>query len=520
MTNPPAAEAPSLFFADARACRAWLGGLAMTNAAGSELLDALRVFNRAAFDRLERLKCLELLRERVNFMAADLRERQLSRPLPHGEAEQASWEGVRNALEEMETGYRRCLGDAALQEHAALIAQRVVRFIGAQMHLHSLAYRRFDGALWGRLHQQYEAAEAAGVAETKVKDSLEGEGGVSSVAEAYAQAALLQVAGLQRMGAPQIAFTEALLKIWARKLRVLAHAPPEAGAAILPMVVDLAGTEAPGPALSEALSPTERVIDVEGLSKSLRRRIRALQGGEDVAALGLPPEAAGVDVPNALPALLRHWCEPRPRPAAGRVPKEKSAGLVFGVADIHFFLSGGKPFEPPDQERELSHQEKNDIAVFGRVTERTQSLKVKTQVSQAAHSFTADGWDVVGESDDGLRLRRRASATRTVAVGKLVAVRLGDTGPFQIGAIRSLHDEGERLEMTVELFPGAAKATAARGAKTWGPAIALGTDGAFVLPTGSAFRGRSLFVWKGQAAELKVQEIVERGADFERVTAG
>ena len=48
-------DTPSLFFGDARECKAWLSGIAASNAAQGEamLLDALRVFNRAEFDPLE-----------------------------------------------------------------------------------------------------------------------------------------------------------------------------------------------------------------------------------------------------------------------------------------------------------------------------------------------------------------------------------------------------------------------------------------------------------------------------------
>jgi hypothetical protein len=217
-TPPTAAEGASLFFTDARACKAWLAGLAVSNVAQtlSSVLDALRVFNRASFDPLERLKSLELVRDRVGFMMTELRTRVFARALPHGAGDVAAWDVARLVLEEMEGGYRRALAEPQLAEHAALVTQRLIRYVAAQMVLHGVVYRDFDAVLWTRLHQAYAGAERAGYAEDKVKDSLEAEGGASSVAEAYAQAVLLDAAGFHEMTGAQAQFAESLVRLWAR----------------------------------------------------------------------------------------------------------------------------------------------------------------------------------------------------------------------------------------------------------------------------------------------------------------
>jgi len=65
----------------------------------------------------------------------------------------------------METGYRACLAAAAkgeLAPHAPLMMQRIVRYLGAQMLFHAMVYRRFDPALWLRLHGQFADAEREG----------------------------------------------------------------------------------------------------------------------------------------------------------------------------------------------------------------------------------------------------------------------------------------------------------------------------------------------------------------------
>ena len=524
-------EAPSLFFSDARACKAWINGLPVSNPAQAQatLLDALRVFNRAEFDPLERLKCLEMLRDRNAFMVSELRTRHFSKSLPLSPVDSAAWASTVTVLEELEGGYRKCQGEGALDEHAALIAQRVIRYIGAQMLLHAAIYRSFDDALWSRLHGQYAAAEKAGIAAGKVKDSLESESG-SSVMEAYAHVVLLHAAGLHEMTPAQVLFTEAVLRQWMRKVEVLGHAPEESAGPVLPIVVDLSQARGAEPALREALGSAQRVIDAEGLSRSIRRRLRALSAGEDVATLGLPTEVSGVDPQQALQRLAKRWSEPAARAPAPATVGSGSAGLVHGLGDIHFFLSGGKAFEQPGKERELSHQEKNDIAVFGRVTERTQSIMAaagRTQAGHATppHTFTVEPWDVVEEAIDTVRVRRGASATRPVAVGRLIALRRGAAGPLMAGVVRGIWNEPEGLVMSVATFPGRPEPIAVRGSNpSWVPGVALpaleklGVPRSLLVPTGVAFRGRPVFAWEGESRQAKVVDILERGTDFDRVT--
>jgi len=80
----------------------------------------------------------------------------------------------------------------------------------------------------GPAYRQFGAAERDGFADERVKDSLESEDGVSSVHEAYVHVVLTQAAYLSEMTAPQMDLLEALLRIWARKVRVFADPPVEA----------------------------------------------------------------------------------------------------------------------------------------------------------------------------------------------------------------------------------------------------------------------------------------------------
>ena len=533
MASLPPSRAGGASFADARSCKDWLGALPVTSIpmAQQQLLEAIRAFNRGECDALERLKCLELLREKIAFLQGEQRSRFFGKTLPLSSIDQTAWTTGRSLLEELEAGYRSCLaaaraGERGVADHAALAAQRVMRAIGAQMLFHAMVYRRFDGALWLRLHAEFQAAEEAGSVDVAVRDTLESEDGQSTVGEAYVHALLLQAAELAEMTAAQIDFLEAVLRRWVRKVRVLREMPAgeSTGGGARVLGIDLARPAGAFPPAGLRAATTERILDVEQLSRSIRRRVKALQAGETVASLGLPEAAAGVDLLPQLQRLHRCWCEGGGRPP-GRVPPEKEAGLAFGFPDIHFYVSGCEPFDQPDRPRELTRQEKDDIAVFGKVSERSQKLRI------ADYNFVLEGWGIVEESLGAWRLLRPANASRGVGLGRVVAVRVGAGAPWFLGVVRALVQETDgRIEITAGLLPGKPEAVAVRAsdlrsrqAASWTQAFRLpalerlGIPESFVVPSGLASRGRGIELWRGEAKETSVREVLERGADFDRV---
>jgi hypothetical protein len=201
--------------------------------------------------------------------------------------------------------------------------------------------------------------------------------------------------------------------------------------------------------------------------------------------------------------------------------------VVFGVGEIYFFLTGGKVFEQPDRKRDLTPQEKQDIEVFGRVTERTQSKMV------AEHNYTLEGWQVVDEMLGAVRVLRPATTSRGVAIGRVAAVRLGDAAPFFLGAVSELVQETDgRIVVTLSIFPGKPEALAVRAGGARSRADAHWVQGfrlpglekakvaaSLVVPTGIGIRGRPIDIWeRGAPVPATVAEVVERGGDFDRLT--
>ncbi|MGZ5046059.1 MAG: hypothetical protein ACXWF0_02245 [Usitatibacter sp.] len=533
MASIPPSAARAAPFTDSRGCKEWLNALPLTNIPQAQalVLESLRALNAADLDGLERLKCLELVRDKVAFLQGEQRSRYFGKTLPLSVNDSNAWGTGRTLLEEMESGYRICLAaalepGAELSGHRALIAQRVARYIGAQMTFHAIVYRRFDPQLWTRMHRQYLKAEEGGYAAERVKDSLEGDVGLSSVAETYAQVVLLQAAFLSEMTAPQMDFAEALLKLWGRKVALCATSPETNRGRLDPLVVDLAKPIGARPQPRGELQPSQRALDIHALSISMRKRIHGLENGEDVATLGLPAQAASLDSLGELHRLHKLWCEGAPPRPAAKAPSQPTAGLVFGLAEVHFFVSGGRPFEQPDRKRELTSQEKQDIEVFGRVREQTQS-KMMGEIN-----YTVETWTLVDEMLGAVRAQRPATASKGVAIGRIVAIRMGDTGAFYAGMLSELTTDPEgRVVATFTIFPGKPEPLAVRAGDARNRANAQWTQGirlppieklaipaSLLVPSGMGTRGRGVESWQDGVREFTVEEVLQRGTDFDRVS--
>ncbi len=526
----------SLFFFDARSCKDWLKVVPLTNVpyAQQKLLDALRMLNRDTnFAPIERLTCLELLRDKVAFLLGEQRSRYVGKALPLSNTDIAGWNISSALLAEMESGYRRCYQDAqrtdaALGKHAALIIQRTVRYIGLGMLMSGFIYRRFDPSMWMRLHLQWLEAEARGLTDEKVKDSIGAIDGNSSVAQAYIAVLLGQLANIHELGSRDINFVDAVLKRFSQKVVISdvnsTERPNMPGQSL---VVDLLSNTGAEFRAQTAAIEHARFLDVSELSKSLRRRIKKLSEGAETASVDLPADWAPVEASAQLSRMHKKWCEGNDRQVIASAPVETEAIVAFGITETHFFLSGDL-FEQPAVKREMTRQELSDISLFGRVSEAT------IRARYAEFNYGSETWPVVDESRDHLRLVRPANSTRGVAIGKLVGVKRGSPGEFYLGVICELAEETPgHFTVVLAILPGKPEAISVRSTDhkirtstyTQGFRLprmeSIGVDETFIIPARLVERGRGLdFFAQGHssAKQVKVVSFIKRGDDFDRVT--
>lgn len=523
----------SLFFSDARSCKEWLREIPLTNIAQAQqtILDSLRVVNRnSSFLAIERLTSMELLRDKVAFLLAEQRGKYASKTIPLSATDYAAWAVSRNLIAEMEAGYRRCWTDAAnegdqLSNHAALIIQRIMRYIGLQMLMAGFIYRKFDDALWMRLHMQWMEAEDRHIIHTKVKDSVGSTDGYSSIAQAYTAVLMGQLANIHELSARQIDFVDAVLKRFGHKVAVQFELPNARANSYC--VVDLlsnAGAQFYEPATS---ATHVRLLDISELSKSLRRRLKKLSAGEEPGTLDLPADWSIADALHNLQRLHQVWCEGSMSRPIATIPEEREAVLSFGITETHFILSGDL-FEQPGVKRELSRAEMADIAMFGKVSESTIRAKY------AEFNYGTETWGIIDESRGAFRLMRPNNSPRGVAIGKLVGIKVGKTSDFYLGVVREIVEELEGVVIvTIAMLPGKPEPISVRAGELLArtattfvqgfrlpPMEGLKAKESLIVPSNLVHKGSGMDIFHhghGSQKEVTLVEYVERGIDFDRI---
>jgi hypothetical protein len=525
--NPRAAPQ----FVDAESCRSWLENLPLANVAVAQqdLLAELELLNSFPTSTANRLALLEALRETVSFVQIEQARRFTNRALPMAAAEAAAFEDTVETWEQMRIGYLRCLqaaldGDAGMRAQAAVLAQRLAAYSGLKMFHYYRAYREVPARDWRSLHEVYAHAEKLGVADDDVKDVLNRDIQDSSPRIAYVRALLMGIASPHELGQRNLTFVAFLLERWASKVEI-ARKPMLDPDGVPPLVVDLAGERAPERVEAATPLPAEpRYLDTRRLAKSLRNRVALLRKGESPAKLALGEDCVQPSCEQTLVFLFRQWCQAKtPRPLAGRSGM-LSAQVTNDMEAIHHYMSSGHRRRRIEAQ-ELTQQQRQELETLGRIR------SVHNEEYTSARGYALEEWKIEEDSATELHMLRPAGqGTKRYAHGQLVAVRPPDASGFILGQVRWLIGavNGD-LRAGVRLMPGIATPTSVRGtglndkaerptsALSLGAVAAVKSPPTLVLPAGWYKPKRVLEVVAEKPYNVRLTEVIERGADFERV---
>jgi cyclic-di-GMP-binding protein len=523
-------DSTMLAFQDARACKKWLAAVPVQNVwtAVQMVYEQLLALQRARFPAMERLKCLEIIREKIVFLYAEVRTKLGSKSLPLSGMDYSHWQLVLRTAESMELGYRTCLNVAEVEggeitRALAFIWHRMIRFQSLQMALYNATHQQLPDGLNSRLNQAYREAELKNVHRERVRDSLESDDGDSSVQVAYIETVLRQVSELSRLTAQQIEMVEYLSRQAALKVGLV----EDTSSLKLPptLAVELTTDHGALPAANIHGFEGTRYFATEILFRHLRTYRKKLEDGESLEAARLPQNWHRDEAIDLLKLLEKIWCGGGlPRPAV-RVPNETNVQLGTGFFEAYLFVAG-RPFAPPEGTRRLTSQEERDIAMFGRISTQTH------QRLRAMPNVTLDTWGIIDESAGALRLMRPSTANRSVGVARLMVIKVGVNPQFYLATIREIvHERSGMFTVSIAAFPGKPEAVAISApdrtqneSEEWLPALllpeiaALKLPDTLVIPVGYANPGRILHCHTSMGFTIKVNQVVERGVDYARVS--
>ncbi len=292
----------------------------------------------------------------------------------------------------------------------------------------------------------------------------------------------------------------------------------------MPINVELDSALPPSPFPIKGNAP--RFLDTGELAKSIKTRLAALAEGRSPAELQLGEDCSQPACEHMLQRLYQRWCKGGMQRPTDRRAGSGKVELAAG-SDAIWFQITGNPFKQPRADVAMLRREREEIATFGRVSERHD-----TQMVEVGRMRAEPDWEIINEAPGGLRLLRatmNADSVR-VGVGQLIAVRKPGASGFALGSVRWLMlDEDGRLHAGVHLLAGTIQGIAIRNAginatkDPWRPAYVLTADAAstqLILPAGTFKPGRVLDVEGGSVKQFKLASQIERGDDFERVAIG
>lgn len=521
---------------DAKSCQSWIAALPLTQAAAAQTeiqlqLDLLN--HTSALSGVERLRMMELLRESVSYVQGELAKKYVGKAVPLDAAELAVWKKVNALWQGFTQAYQICLqnyqdSDHALASVAPTIVQRILRLTCQQMLEYWRIYQNVPDALWKQLHKTFATAEKLGLDKIPVRDPLNRMIEGARPESAYVQALLLDLADPYHLTATQLNQVDHWLDKWASRVILLKTpvvAPPDIKLPTL--VVDF--NRATGIQLGAPLetNPSVRYLESTQLAATLVKRIKYLRKGGDPSELDVGANCKQPSCEALMFRLFQQWCEPQQHRAFDRRAGGNKAQVSFSLSAIHFFCNGGKVYRQPGERshQDLSWREAEDFQMFGRVSEQTQKL----QASQIG--FAAENWQIQDESALGFRLAADGLHAARVSLNQLVAIRHPQAKHFAIGQVRWMRfDTNGDLNIGVHAFPGIPMAVGIR-APVLIPTLQNKFIQSFLLPEIPTIKEPATLVlppgWFGPNKQLELHiddtlyirltQVIERGADFERV---
>src|SRR6266705_1280783 len=511
-------------FTDSSGCAKWLQSLPLINVGPSHVrllgqLDELNAYNVAP---AERLKILELLCEPVSFVQKEHSKKFDSSPAPLAKPEREIFDNVHALWDALSYGYQHCLkavAGGASGASAALIGQRVLWCTGQKMIACYQAYQDVREREWKLLHGVYALVEDRGVAGNEVAHPTH-KSRQTTCTETYAQVLLIDLANPGKLTQRQIELISLWLERWTPKVSI--GRAPAAGDGVAPLVIDLSGAAGASRRMPEG--DTTRVLDIHELGSSVRKRVGLLRKGETPAALGLGEDVTAPLAESLLTMLYRRWCEDKQSRAHPRRGASGTAQICSGMAAVHYFVTG-RVFAVRGGPQKISQVQHEQIATLGRVATRHEDEPGPPP------DFAVENWQIKDESASGLRLARvDPAASSRLMLGQLLGSRLADAKAFLLCAVKWLSVSVEfELRAGVHILPGipqgaAIRAAGAPAAEQHIPAFllpalaALQTPETLVVPAGWFKPNREIEVLAERSGKLRLASVVDRGADFERVT--
>lgn len=514
-----------LQFSDAAGCKTWLARLPVANPAQGHtaLLAQARLLPASTVAPPAKLEMLELMRESVARVQAEMVKGCRGKPVPLNAKDHESWNGVIGLWQAMAAAYDGLIDAMAstapeLATNAHVISQRALRYTALAMFEYCHIYHAVSGALWQQLHRIYVFSENAGLAATTVSDAVGRQTPATSCAATYVHALLVHLAQPDSLSTEQLDTVDRWLDRW--EAAVSLALDPVLQSTIPGLAVDLSSQRGAGLA-KQIPAAGARHLNLETLSKTLRQTSAALKQ-QTPAQLGLgdlPREGCE----KLLQQLHIQWCAAGTGRVDERTPASIKVMISPNIASMHFHLTG-KAFRQPGGE--LTAAERQRLDMLGSVSEASE------QALASQRSAALETWVIVNQSVSGfLGTAREKEVVNRISHHQLVALQPPAKKVMYLGIVQRLNvDEAGLIWIGLRIILGAPQAVSARIAEgtvgKYDRALLMPEDAARKIPASIVLlpgwyqdnRPLTLQADKEKERRIKLQALLDKGENFERAT--
>ena len=491
--------------------KAWLESL--PHAPGVEtaalLVRHAAALNGARIDVDHRIQILEAYEPVAHNVVDDLEAiyTKAAAPLPQRARDAVT--AARRLAFELASGYRIAADDVAAKRLAfgakkqiPLLVLRAIEWLGAELRASYKSYTPVPAGVWHELHHLYLHAEREGFAAEAADPATQ-----STSADAYCEALLLSLTDPYRLVPGELDRVVALARPL-RPLATLGQARPATrpGAHFL---VPCDTDKPPKPLLSandDTGGPSWRLLDTNAIVDKLRLRKQAHEAGNvsQTASRTVTPEALAL-----MGRLVTLWGDP-PKRAHRRHAMETTVAICAGLKPVGHFVSAG---DGGDAAKEAD-------AIRAGIT-----MPLPTMPDdEAAKGAPVFEWDVVNQSEGGIKVRRAGAISQPIMVGEVVGARLMGRRGWTVGAVRWItHLDDGGMEFGVQFVPGTARAAWVQPAQSASPQAKPGLllteedHAQFILTLPNTYTDLRIYeVDSGSGVTtLRATRLVERTARFD-----
>lgn len=412
--------------------RKWLASLPPMPLAehAREIYTALNAYNRIELEPAQRLELLELYREPVRRIVAQLEKQYVGLPLPLPAKHKGAAEQHRHFQLELAYGYKYLvlawLGRTRAADEAALALHRAVRHLREVLLACYLSYSPQPLNMWREIHALYVEAKRLGITGLAIADPLARAPGTSTIADAYKHALLLDLADPYHLPSRMALKINEYLESHAGLASL--HRGFERVEPNCHFLIDFAGDQA-GVLYSQdtVLDRPERygLLNTVELARQIHHQLMQLRHGRTPAAGDLSPDFFDAGGEELLLRLINVWGLNPKRVFRRNRTRNEQVSVAIGLEEINYWLNGGRRLVI-SAERMGPFPHSVDINIFA----------LSREGGNAGTAPPAGSWKVHDESAGGMALRRSGIIRRRVKVGDVIATRVSPEEGWSIAVVR------------------------------------------------------------------------------------